>query len=66
MSKPIERPKVELIQLHEAEIASEMAFTMAYCIGATYDNAEKIANSFSPEEICECILLIREKLSKGE
>jgi hypothetical protein len=57
--------KVELIQLHEAEIVSEMALTMAYCIGATYDNAEKIANSFTPEEIYECVTLIREKLSKG-
>ena len=41
-----------------------MACCMAYCIGATYDNVEEIANTFTDEEIWGCISLIREKISK--
>lgn len=57
--------KVELIKLDPAEMFSEMAFTMAYCIGADYENAEKIANNFTPEEVEECITLIREQVMKN-
>lgn len=54
--------KVELIKLHPIEIHSEMAFCIAYCIGATYDNAEQIANQITEDEIEDCIDLIRSRM----
>ena len=56
--------KVELINLHEAEIYSEVACCIAYCIGATYDNVEEVANTLTDEEVLDCIMLIRERMSK--
>lgn len=52
------------MNLHPIEMSNEMACCMAYCIGATYDNVEEIANTFTDEEIWGCISLIREKISK--
>ena len=57
--------KVELIKLDPTEMFSEMAFTMAYCVGADYENAEEIANNFTPEEVEGCITLIRERLMEN-
>lgn len=54
--------KVEKISLHPTEMYSEMAFCIAYCIGATYDNAEQIANQITGDEIEDCIDLIRSRM----
>ena len=56
--------KVEDIKLYPVELYSEVAFSIAYCIGATYDNAEEIANKLSICEIEDCIKLIRERMEK--
>lgn len=56
--------KIELIKLHPIEMNSEMAFVMAHCIGADNENDQKIADSFTTQEINDCIKLIRERLSK--
>ena len=53
---------VEKIKLHELELYSEVAFCIAYCIGATYDNAEQIANKITEDEIEDCIDLIRSRM----
>ena len=56
--------KVEKIKLHPIEINSEMAFVMAHCIGADSEDEQRIADSFTVEEINDCINLVRERLSK--
>ena len=53
---------IEEIKLHPIELYSEVAFCIAYCIGATYDNAEKIANIITEDEIEDCIDLIRSRM----
>ena len=54
--------KVEKIRLHPIELYSEVALCIAYCIGATYDNAEQIANQITEDEIEDCIDLIRSRM----
>lgn len=39
--------EIDKIKLHPIEICSEMAYCIAYCIGATYNNVEEIANKNS-------------------
>ena len=36
--------KIDKIKLHPIEMCSEMACCIDYCIGATYENVEEIAN----------------------
>lgn len=36
--------EIDKIKLHPIEMCSEMACCIAYCIGATYENVEEIAN----------------------
>lgn len=50
---------VENIKLHPSELYNDMAICIAYCIGATYDTAEQIANTITNDEIEECIDTIR-------
>lgn len=47
------------IKLHPTELHSEVALCIAYCLGATYDNAERIAKQITKEEIIDCVHLIR-------
>lgn len=54
--------KVEKIKLHPTELYSEVALCIAYCIGATYDNAERIANQITEDEIEDCVNLIRSRM----
>ena len=56
--------KIKEIELHPIEIYSEMACCIAYCIGATYDNVEEIANTLTNTEVWDCIGLIRERISE--
>ena len=58
--------KVNKIKLYPVEMRCEMAFCIAYCIGATYDNAEQISNTITVDEIDDCISLIRERMQKGQ
>ena len=53
---------IEEIKLDPIELDSEVAFCIAYCIGATYDNAEQIANTITDDEIEDCINLIRSRM----
>lgn len=54
--------KVEKIKLYPTELYSEVALCIAYCIGATYDNAEQISNQITEDEIEDCIDLIRSRM----
>lgn len=54
--------KTEQTGLHPIEMYNEMACCMAYCVGATYDNVEEIANGFTGIEVLDCFELIRERL----
>lgn len=56
--------KVELIKLHPIEMGSIMCACIAHCIGATYDNLEEIERTITEEEVCDCIELIRERMSR--
>ena len=56
--------EVKDIELYPIEILSEIACCIAYCIGATYDNVEEIANTIPDEELWKCIELIRERMRK--
>lgn len=51
--------KVKPITLHPIEIGSELAFTIAHCIGADSENDEKIANRIPCELICDVLDYIR-------
>ncbi len=55
---------VEKIKYHPFEMRSEMAFAMAHCIGANSENDQEVADSFTLDEIEDCIDLIRERLSR--
>lgn len=57
--------EIDEIKLHLMEICSEMACCIAYCIGATYDNVEEIANQIPEDMVLECIEIIRDKV-KGK
>ena len=52
--------KVEKIKLYEEELISDVAFCIAYCIGANYDNDEEVANSIDRDEIVDVVFAIRE------
>ena len=54
--------KVRKIELHPAELYSEMARCIAYCIGATYDDAGQIADLITEDEIMDCIDLVRSRM----
>lgn len=54
--------KVNDIKLHPIELKSEVACCIAYCIGATYDNVEAIANTITDSEIEDCINRIRSRM----
>lgn len=56
--------KVELIKLHPIEMCSIMCSCIAHCIGATYDNLEEIERTITEDEVCDCIELIRERMSR--
>lgn len=54
--------EVKEIKLHPVEIQNEVACCIAYCIGATYENVEQIANTITEEEIEDCISRIRMRM----
>lgn len=54
--------KIEQIKLNPIEMYSEMACCIAYCIGATSENVEEIANKVPEVIITECIDTIRNKM----
>ena len=54
--------KTERTGLHPIEMYNEMALCMAYCIGATYDNAEEVSNEFTGKEVMDCFEFIKERL----
>ncbi len=54
--------EIDKIKLHSIEICSEMAYCIAYCIGATYDNVEEIANKIPEDMVVGCIKMIRSKM----
>ena len=54
--------EVKEIKLHPVEIRNEVACCIAYCIGATYENVEQIANTITEEEIEDCISRIRMRM----
>ena len=54
--------EVSDISLCSTELYNEVAFCIAYCIGATYENAEQIANTITVEEIEDCISRIRMRM----
>lgn len=54
--------EVNEIKLHPVEIRNEVACCIAYCIGATYENVEQIANTITEEEIEDCISRIRMRM----
>lgn len=54
--------EIDKIKLHPIEIHNEMACCIAYCIGATYDNVEEIADQISSEMVFECIEMIRDRV----
>ena len=58
--------EIDEIKLHPMEICSEMACCIAYCIGATYDNVEEIANQIPEDIVLECIDMIRDKVKDNE
>ena len=58
--------EIDKIKLHPMEICSEMACCIAYCIGATYDNVEQIANQIPEDMVLECVDMIRHKVKDNE
>lgn len=58
--------EIDKIKIHPIEMCSEMACCIAYCIGATYDNVEEIANQISEDMVFECIDMIRDKIKDNE
>lgn len=54
--------KVNDIKLHPVELKNEVALCIAYCIGATYEDAEQIANEITEDEIEDCIDRIRMRM----
>lgn len=51
--------KINPIKLHPFEITSELAYTIAYCIGASYDDEEEIANLIPHDLIMDVLTYIR-------
>ena len=58
--------EIDKIKLHPIEIYNEMACCIAYCIGATYDNVEEIADQIPEDMVFECIDMIRDKIKDNE
>ena len=58
--------KVNEIKLHPIELYSEVANCIAYCIGASYEDVEEIANAITHSEIADCIELIRNRISNNQ
>lgn len=58
--------KIDEIKLHPIEIYNEMACCIAYCIGATYNNVEEIADQISREMVFECIDMIRDRVKDNK
>lgn len=58
--------RVQQIKLHPSVLYNDMAICIAYCIGATYDNAEQTANTITNNEIEACIDSIREIMTKSD
>ena len=54
--------EINEIKLHPIELKNEVACCIAYCIGATYENVEQIANTITEEEIEDCISRIRMRM----
>lgn len=54
--------EIDKIKIHPIEMCSEMACCIAYCIGATSDNVEEIANKIPEDMVFECIDMIRDKV----
>ena len=54
--------EIDKIKIHPIEMCSEMACCIAYCIGATSDNVEEIANKIPEDMVFECIDIIRDKV----
>ena len=54
--------EIDKIKIHPIEMCSEMACCIAYCIGATYDNVEEIANQIPEDMVFEYIDMIRDKI----
>lgn len=54
--------EIEEIKLHPIEMCSEMACCIAYCIGATSESVEKVANKIPEDMVLECIDMIRDKV----
>ena len=54
--------KIDKIKLHPIEIYNEMACCIAYCIGATSENVEEIANQIPEDMVFECVEMIRDKV----
>ena len=45
--------EIDKIKIHPIEMCSEMACCIAYCIGATSDNVEEIANKIPEDMVWE-------------
>lgn len=54
--------EVSNIKLHNVELYNEVACCIAYCIGADYENVERIADKLTVEEIEDCISAIRNRM----
>lgn len=54
--------EVNNIKLSNVELYNEVACCIAYCIGADYENVEKIADTITEEEIEDCISRIRNRM----
>lgn len=58
--------EIDKIKIHPIEMCSEMACCIAYCIGATSDNVEEIANKIPEDMVFECIDMIRDKVENNK
>lgn len=58
--------EIDKIKIHPVEMCSEMACCIAYCIGATSDNVEEIANKIPEDMVFECIDMIRDKVENNK
>lgn len=58
--------EIDKIKLHPIEMCNEMACCIAYCIGATSENVEEIANQISEDMVFECVDMIRDKVKNNK
>lgn len=58
--------QIKDIKLDPIELRSEVALCIAYCIGASYDDAIKIASAITEKEIDDCIFLIRNRMNNSK